>query len=264
MFPSFELFGKTIGMYQVMVLCGVFVAGIYVCNISKKEGHDENDAIVFLLLVAIGIFFGGHILYGIVNYQSARYIIDDFFQSASLRQIFLDFVNLFGGSVFYGGLLGGLFVTYLYLHKKKDMRYLIDFSAPAIPLFHFFGRIGCFLGGCCFGVESTFGLTFRHSIVDIANNVNRFPVQLLEAAFNLCLFLLLNKVRSKNAKQGKVLYLYLLLYSAGRFFIEFLRGDDYRGGIWLLSTSQWISIIVFVIALSKIHIVEENYERHGK
>jgi phosphatidylglycerol:prolipoprotein diacylglycerol transferase len=245
------LFGRPIGLYPIMALCGIFAAGIYVCHITKKEGHDDNEAIVFLLVSAIGVLLGGHVLYGIVNYRYIIYIINDLLKDAPWKTLLSDFVTVFGGSVFYGGLLGGLGAAFLYLRKNMNLAYLIDNTAPAIPLFHFFGRIGCFLGGCCYGRESVWGITFTHSIIESANGVTRLPVQLLEAVFNLSLFIILNKTRKNNAMRGKLLYIYLMLYSSGRFLIEFLRGDDYRGKFLFLSTSQIISMFIFAIVLLK-------------
>jgi phosphatidylglycerol:prolipoprotein diacylglycerol transferase len=245
MLPFFTLFGKTIGLYQVMALCGVFAAGIYACYPCKKKGRDDNEAIQFLLFVSIGVLLGSHILYAVVNYHEAERFSFAVQNNGTFKDYLDAFIALAGGSVFYGGLLGGLLAGFIYLSKKQDRTYLIDIVSPAIPLFHFFGRRGCFLGGCCFGIESKAGFVFRNSPIEEANGLLRFPVQLLEAAFNLMLFIALDTLRRKRPFEGKLLYLYLISYSLGRFFIEFLRGDSYRG-IWVfLSTSQLISIALF-------------------
>jgi phosphatidylglycerol:prolipoprotein diacylglycerol transferase len=124
-----------------------------------------------------------------------------------------------------------------------------DSFAVGIPLFHAFGRLGCFLSGCCYGIESTFGFTATNALVDSCNNVNRFPVQLLEGGLNIILFVvLLLLFKSENFK-GSMIFVYLAGYSIIRFFDEFLRGDIYRG-IWLgLSTSQWISVVLFAVSI---------------
>ena len=229
MFPFITIIGRTIGMYQVTMLVGIFATGIYVCRLCTKNGYDDSDGINFLLLTSIGVFAGGHILYSIVNYQVFIHIA----KSISKINSFKDFLSaaylIWGGNVFYGGLLGGILATIIIFKKKPQYRYLLDFVTPAIPLFHFFGRIGCFLAGCCFGIGSSFGFTFSHSIVEEANGINRFPVQLLEAIINLLLFFTLDSLRRKELFRQNLIYLYLLFYSVARFFIEFLRGDVYRG-----------------------------------
>jgi phosphatidylglycerol:prolipoprotein diacylglycerol transferase len=253
MFPFISIFGRTIGMYQAMVLAGIFAAGIYVTQICKKTDHDDNDGIIFLLILSIGVIAGGHILYSIVNLEIIITIIQNISVINSFDN-FLTAINLiWGGNVFYGGLLGGILAVMILLKIRPQYRYLLDITAPAIPLFHFFGRIGCFLAGCCFGIESSFGFTAYHSIIEEANGINRFPVQLLEALVNLVLFILLDNFRRKNLFRQNLLYLYLLFYSVARFFIEFLRGDEYRGFIFFLSTSQIISILILCFIAPKIY-----------
>jgi phosphatidylglycerol:prolipoprotein diacylglycerol transferase len=252
MFPYFVLFGKTIGMYQVMALGGIFAGGVFACRAAKKNGLDDNDMIIFLLVAGIGVLIGGHILYGITNYRIALDTLGNIRKIDSFQTFYDRAVLIFGGSVFYGGLIGGLGAGYIYAKRKNlDLPVYADSAAPAIPLLHFFGRIGCFLGGCCYGIEGAFGFTFHRSFVETANGVTRFPVQLLEAAFNLGLFLLLVRLGRSGRFKGRLVFLYLLLYSTGRFFIEFLRGDAYRGFWGPLSTSQIISIALFVFAAVK-------------
>lgn len=253
MFPFVTIIGRTVGMYQITMLFGIFAAGVYVCRLCTKNGYDDNDGIIFLLLTSIGVFIGGHVLYSILNYRIFIHVIKNIANINSFR-IFLNAVYLvWGGNVFYGGLLGGILTAIIIFKKKPQYRYLLDFAVPAIPLFHFFGRIGCFLAGCCFGIESSFGFTFRHSIIGEANGINRFPVQLLEAFINIILFFILDIFRRKNLFRQNIIYLYLLFYSFARFFIEFLRGDAYRGFFFFLSTSQIISILIFCFIMPKIY-----------
>jgi len=245
--------GRTIGMYQIMMLAGIFAAGIYVTQICKKNGHDDNDGIIFLLIVSIGVFAGGHILYSIVNYQMFIKVIQNISVINSFEKFLIAVSYVFGGNVFYGGLLGGILTAVIILKKRPQYIYLLDIATPAIPLFHFFGRIGCFLAGCCFGIESSFGFTYDHSIIEEANGINRFPVQLLEAFVNLLLFFILDFIRRKNLFKQNIIYLYLLFYAVARFFLEFLRGDEYRGFVFVLSTSQIISILIFCFAAPNIY-----------
>jgi phosphatidylglycerol:prolipoprotein diacylglycerol transferase len=248
-FPFFELFGKTIGMYQLAAVCGILAWGIYACRMTKKAGHDDNDMIIFLIIAVIGSLIGSHLLYGLINYQYLIKIFENPGKITSFK-ILLQYISVvFGGGIFFGGLIMGLMAAFIYAKKAKlDFNFFSDIAAPGIPLFHFFGRIGCFMAGCCFGIESPFGFTFHNSPIEGANEINRFPVQLLEALFNLGLFFLLAFLFRRGWFKNRLLLLYLSLYSFGRFFIEYLRGDDYRG-IWFgISTSQIISIAVFGIS----------------
>jgi phosphatidylglycerol:prolipoprotein diacylglycerol transferase len=259
MFPFINVIGRTIGTYQIAMLAGIFAAGIYVCHLCNKNGYNDSDGINFLLLISIGVFLGGHILYSIVNYRVFIHVIKNISDINTFTDLLRAAYLIWGGNVFYGGLLGGILAVAIIFKKKPQYRYLLDFVTPAIPLFHFFGRIGCFFAGCCFGIRSSFGFTFHRSIVQEANGVNRFPVQLLEAFFNILLFLLLDFFRKKNLFKQNLIYLYLLFYSAARFFIEFLRGDEYRGFLFALSTSQIISILILCFVVPKVYgMMREN------
>lgn len=251
MLPTITILGKTIAPYPICAIIGIFVSGIYACYTTKKRGYNENNMLFLLLWAAVGTLVGGAVLYAIVSLPSVISMLAvsniPFSFSLLVQLLFL----LLGGSVFYGGLLGGILAGFIYVKVAKlDIQVFSSLAAPAIPLFHIFGRIGCFLGGCCYGVACPVGFIYHHSPVAEANGVQRFPVQLLEAAFNLALFLLLHWLGKKgaNKKTPNLLLLYLLLYSVGRFLLEFLRDDAYRG-IWgPFSTSQWISIVLFIVS----------------
>lgn len=264
MFPIFELFGREISVYGILSLIGAFACGIYICRSAKKYGYNDNDFIVILLISAIGVLIGGHILYGITRIDLIVKLFSDF---GRYVKSFGDFINcmvtIFGGSVFYGGLLGGMAAGTIYCKKKKfSVAEYSDIIAPGVPLFHCFGRIGCFFGGCCYGIESSFGFTVHgNEILPSVNDVQRFPVQLLEASLNLILFFVLAKFLSKGIFKGKLFAVYLLCYSVIRFFDEFLRGDTYRGFLFGLSTSQIISIILFLCSL--IYLVVK-YKKRGQ
>jgi len=248
-------------MYAIMALFGVFASGIYVTQICKKNGKDDSEGIIFLLIISAGMFLGSHILYAIVNYRILFTVINNIQKINSFQAFLETAVLIAGGSVFYGGLLGGLLTAKIIVLKKPRYEYLFDIATPAIPLFHFFGRIGCFLGGCCYGIESKFGVTFRRSLVEKANGVNRFPVQLLEALVCLLLFFILDYLRKKKFFKGHLIYLYLLIYSVVRFFMEFIRGDEYRGLFFGLSTSQIISIAIFCVVAPKTYVFLKNRNR---
>jgi phosphatidylglycerol:prolipoprotein diacylglycerol transferase len=241
-------------MYQILSLCGIFAAGIYAYRTAGRIKYNEGDMVILLLIAGAGAFLGGHILYGLIHFRQLAGMTANIQQFESVGGFFNGIAVVFGGSVFYGGLSGGMAAAFLYSKKTgKDFFYLADLAAPAIPLFHFFGRIACFLAGCCFGIESSFGFTYTHSLINEANGINRFPVQLLESLFNLALFFILLRTKKVSRFKGKQLFLYLLLYSFGRFFLEFIRGDGYRGKWLIFSTSQWISLFYALVAGIKLY-----------
>jgi phosphatidylglycerol:prolipoprotein diacylglycerol transferase len=218
---------------------------------AKNKNIDVNETIILFVISIFGVIIGSKLLYLIVNYEYLYQLYNTY--SDNLFNLLKEISLRLNGSVFYGGLIGGIAAACIYLKLKKyDVLYFLDFMTPCIPLFHFWGRIGCFFAGCCYGVESKIGFTFHHSVIISANDVNRFPVQLLESFYNIILFFILITVLQKNLFKGKLLLLYLLMYSSGRFMIEFFRGDVYRGILFYLSTSQWISLIIINMAVYKL------------
>lgn len=245
MFPGFYIADKFINSYAIVALIGAFIAVPFSVHYYKKRCKATANLILMFLVAAVGVFAGMHILYAITNIHNFPLLLKA-----------TDFVNFFeilgaliGGSVFYGGLLGGMLAGWIYIRKAKmDVALTCDCAAPAVALFHGFGRIGCFLGGCCYGVESKHGITFTNAIEPTANGVPRVPVQLYEAAFEFALFLILWYFLAKGRFGGKLLNIYLFIYPVGRFILEFWRGDEYRGFLFGLSTSQLISIVLFAVA----------------
>jgi phosphatidylglycerol:prolipoprotein diacylglycerol transferase len=136
-----------------------------------------------------------------------------------------------GGYVFYGGLVFALMNLFLLSKLFKLNISTFDFMIPGLCFGHAIGRIGCFIAGCCYGI-------------------NYIPVQLIESFF---LFILGFKLYKNKNSNLPILTKYLVAYSIFRFMIEFLRGDADRGIVFGLSTSQWISLMILcLIMISKL------------
>ena len=249
MFPQFEILGYSIGSYGLLAAVGCILSGIILCFLLRKHGLMIEDGILFLLIVIIGVLIGGHLLYAITNFKH----IPALFEKAEFNVWIERLMLIFGGAVFYGGLFGGIFAAGIagkIFHL--DMKLWSDLMTPIIPVFHTFGRVGCFLAGCCYGIESEFGfIVHNNEYIPSINGVIRFPVQLLEAGCNIILaivmFYLLTK-RDNEKIKGNLIYIYLISYGIIRFADEFLRGDSIRGFVGLLSTSQFISIISVTVS----------------
>ncbi len=223
---------------------GILMMLFFSYRTAKRRGLDEVEMIITELVAFIGVAVGSHLLYGITNIDKIAVIVRNPDKITSLKHLWECISEIFGGAVFYGGLIGGIIVGNLYLRKKNLSSAYTDIAACAIPLFHTFGRIGCFLGGCCYGKECSVGFVYKNSLLPDANGVVRFPIQLVESAFNLILFIVLWRLLMKDKFQGKLLVVYLLSYAPARFIIEFFRGDDIRGFLFSLSTSQIVSILI--------------------
>ena len=153
MFPSIEIFGREIGTYGILVVIGGFFCALVGRFLVRRFGMDLFDLLILMLSIGVGIFIGAHIVFALTNIKT---LILTFQHIGELWfERFWDlFVSCIGGMVFYGGFLGGLAAIPVY--RKFDKRctcgQLFDVYAVLVPLFHVFGRIGCFLGGCCYGV----------------------------------------------------------------------------------------------------------------
>ena len=246
----FSIGPLTFHMYGLMTAIGIIAAYVMMESRAKKKHFSEEQSSHIFGLIAFCVIFGylgSKLLYILTVLPQ---IIED---PSTLSRSISD------GWVIFGGLLGGMFGAWLFCHwKKLDVGLYFDLAFPAVALAQGFGRIGCFFAGCCYGVEtnSAFSIVFHNS--DYApNNVHLVPTQLLSSAgdFLLCFFLLWYDKR-EGKKSGDLAALYLMLYSAGRFIIEFWRGDLERGAVGPLSTSQFIGIFTFlagVLIFVKIH-----------
>lgn len=158
------------------------------------------------------------------------------------------------GFVFYGSLLTAIPIMLWYFKKiKVPVLGMLDVMALVTCLVHGFGRIGCFLAGCCYGLptESFLGVTFTSPVCQAEPlNTPLHPTQVYEAIFIFCLLIGLSFLKSKKKFEGQIFLLYLILYAAGRGVLELFRGDTQRGFLIenILSNSQFIALGVISIA----------------
>lgn len=247
MIGSFDFFGREISSYMLCAFVGIMATGVFAFIKAKKNNLNEVMMTFMLMFSIIGVLIGGHLLFAVTN-------LDKLWLFGKVRS-FGDFIAvasvIFGGQVFYGGLFGGIGAALLFakITRLENFSGYTDIMAAGVPLFHVFGRIGCFLGGCCYGVESDFGFAFHNSLAYGANGVNRFPVQLFEAGFCLLITVFLLRLSRCDKVKGRLFYIYLFTYAIGRFILEFFRGDNYRGFLLGLSTSQIISVVVIMLIL---------------
>jgi phosphatidylglycerol---prolipoprotein diacylglyceryl transferase len=175
-----------------------------------------------------------------------------------------------GGLVFYGGFIGAA-LTAWWVMRRRGMAFLAhaDTIIPSVAIGHFFGRLGCYAAGCCWGdvahahlpwaarfpPESLAYQTFasrsapaQYLAPDRLATLPLHPTQLYESFGELGLFLLLVLViRPSKRFHGQVLASWLMLYAVLRTVVELFRGDVERG-VWLgLGAGQWTSIAIFAV-----------------
>ncbi len=250
MYPIVTVFGRRIGLYIILAAVGTVAATFVYSLLYFKRGNTKvGNIVIYVLLMVASLFLGGRLLFAFTKYDELFAVFADLFK-APFGQTLSGLGKVFGGGVFYGGLAGCIAVTAV-LKKRSlfvDPDNAFDILAVVIPLFHGFGRIGCFLAGCCYGVECEFGFaSSANELVPAVVGVRRFPVQLAEALFNFILFAVLLCLFNKRCAERRLIFIYLYSYSTARFILEFFRGDANRGIFFGLSTSQWISILIVII-----------------
>lgn len=243
----------TIASYGFFFALGVLL-GILLCfRLAKKEGLDLAVFTDFIFWVMILSLLGAKL-----------------WLLASNLGYYLKFPGelkylLTSGGSFYGGLIfGALFAIWFIRRHQLSYRQLGDIVAPALALGHFFGRLGCFSAGCCWGREAahcaaavTFTDLKASTLTGVPLYLPLYPTQLAEALLNLGNFIFLILLYSKRRFKGQVIAMYMLNYSVIRFVVEFFRGDPDRGYViggmdrpWTsLSVPQLVSLIGFVLAL---------------
>lgn len=265
MMPYFYLLGRPIPMYGICTVTGILIGGILVWfTLRKRRDYSKIYIINIPLAAAVGALIGAHALYFLTRLDT----LADAFKNAdtafsSFDKTIAVLSDVFGGMVFYGGLIGAIIAAYIYCKAAHvDFDLYADIFAPAIPLFHAFGRIGCTFAGCCYGLEADWGVPVIHTHSDHSLYISiHLPIPLIEAGCNIILMVILLLLRKKNLKKGSLLALYFIMYSIVRFTDEFFRGDAIRGKLLWLSTSQWISIIIF---FAGIYMLLKRYKLKNK
>lgn len=235
----FSIGPLTIHGYGLMIGIGIISAYFVGEYRAKKYGLDSEQIFGLTIWSVIGGMIGAKLLYYLTEIKD---IIAD-------PRLLLD---IGGGFVVYGGIIAGILTAVIYCRiKKLDFIKYIDICIPSVALAQGFGRIGCFLAGCCYGREtgSPLGVVFNESLY-APNGIRLIPTQTISSVLDFLNFIVLIVFASKFKKaDGQVAGLYLTLYSIGRFIIEFYRGDIERGSVGILSTSQFISIFVCIFGI---------------
>jgi len=206
--------------------------------LNRRAGRPDEPVLDLATWIMVGAVVGARALYVWVQWP----------QFAPLPWWHI-FAVWEGGLVYYGGLIGAGLTAYGWLRwQRLPVWEYADVLAPGLALGQVTGRLGCWFNGCCYGRED-----HAHGVVfpSLGDGIPHLPVMLYEAAFCLGLAAFLTWLWGRRRFAGQGFWLYVLLYAAWRFGIEFLRGDDERGTLVsaALSPSQWISLLGVALAL---------------
>lgn len=231
----FSVFGFPIYSYGVMIVIGVLAGYFLILYRNKKLKITNTDIITdcFIWILISGLA-GGRIAYVLLNFGEYA---NDLPQILNLRA---------GGLTLYGALiLGSIFFVIFCKLKKLDPRDMLDLFAPSVLIGIGFGRVGCFLNGCCYGMpaQPPFGVVFK----DAGIEGMRYPVQIYEMIANFIgagFLLYYDKIKKFKLES---FILMSAIYASIRFCIEFIRESYPR--YFGLSIAQYFSFFLILIAI---------------
>lgn len=212
----FYLGGFPVRAFGLLVGLG-FVLGLWTsARRATKAGISPNAVYDLGPWLLGGGLIGARILYVIT-----------FWKSEFAGQPFSEVFKIWnGGLVFYGGLIVAVGVGIARVHQLKlPLWTLADALAPGIALGHAFGRLGCFMNGCCYGRPAELPWSVRFPVEHHTHGLPIHPAQLYESALDLCLYAALAWWFPRRRFNGQIFALYLLAYAAVRSLSEYFRGD---------------------------------------
>ena len=290
MYPQLaEIFGQSIPAYFTFLVTGFGVATWLASRWAKQCGLDHEAMIDLGLFSLIAGVAGGRILHVLADGFFWDYVhlctdpslvewpiselecrdVEGIWNAAkgvcqpAAADCFAWAAFWRGGLTYYGGLVSGtLFGLWFMRRERFPLLKAADGAGSVIPLGIFFGRMGCFFGGCCFGTTTGLPLGVRFPPWSPASreqfdagllaaphlpSLPVHPAQLYEALGCLVLTALCTLVlRPRKPFDGSIFLVFLGGYSILRFGLEYLRADD-RGGLFgVVSTSQWISVLILM------------------
>ncbi len=227
---AFKILGIEIAWYGILIFLGILF-GIGVATYRAKKEGLYSDIIIDLALLAVpAAIIGARVYYVIFSWDFYRQNPWEIFNTRR------------GGLAIHGAIIAGVLVGYLFCrYKKVDFWVLADVCAPSIILGQAIGRWGNFINQ-----EAHGGPTNLPWGIEI-EGVKVHPTFLYESLWNFGVFGFLLYYSNRKKYDGQIFVLYLILYSAARFFIESLRTDSLMLGSF--KVAQLVSILSIVGAI---------------
>lgn len=238
--------------YGTLVAIGFLVGTWFGLRLARKRGISADLMLDLVTLTLVSAVVGARLLFVAINWE-------DF--SSNWLAIFKVWD---GGLVFYGGFILAFVVAVLYVKKcKANVWETADIFGPGIALATSIGRWGCFCAGCCWGkpTNAWWGITFTNPQAITPFLYKKLhPTQIYHSLANFLIFLFLWKIFGRKKFNGEVFCLYIILYAAGRFIIEFFRGDNPEI-LFHLHISQLIALILIPIAIAMLWKLSRHFRQ---
>jgi len=234
---NFNLFGLEISAYGVLVGLGIIAGMLIAIYLGKKRGFKSNDILTMAIYTLPLAILGARLYYVIFYDQQFSFI--EFFQIWN------------GGIAILGAVIGGAIGIAIYcLIHKKNLLNLTDIAAPSLILGQAIGRIGCYFGGCCFGIKTVNPALqwFPFSVqIDGVWHLSTFFYESFWCFLGfIALFYLFRKIKTK----GVMTCLYFIIYGIGRFIIETWRDDSLFIADTGIKVSQLLSGILVLLGIT--------------
>ncbi len=225
------------------MLALAFLSAIYLGGReARRTGLSVGRFYDLCFYAIIAAIVGSRLLYVLLEYP--------YFLSHPLEV----FVLWRGGLVFHGGLVASVATALYFAHRfELPWRPTLDAISVGMPMGQFFGRIGCFMAGCCYGRPSNlpWAVTFSDPETLCPLKVPLHPAQLYEALLALGVFGVVYAMRTRKRFEGQLTLTYLCLAGWVRFVVEFFRSpEDYRGPVWfgVMPLTQVIALGLALVA----------------
>lgn len=252
---SITVFGFRIAFYGIIIGIGM-LAGIWIAQRdAKRRGQDPELYLDFVLYAIIFSIIGARLYYVIFEWDAYK---DNLIQIFNLRA---------GGLAIYGGVIAAALTLLVYTRIKKISFFsMADTGCLGLVTGQIIGRWGNFFNCEAFGgyTEGLFAMRIRRALVNenmISNQlldhlivqdgveyIQVHPTFLYESLWNLGLLIFMLWYRKRKRFDGEMLWIYLLGYGMGRFWIEGLRTDQLLIGTTGIAVSQALSMFLMLIA----------------
>lgn len=226
------MFNTKFSLYGVIILVALLSNVIVVVPLLKKYSYDYREILGILLYQLVGIIGGAKLLSFLQNYQQYN---GEF-----------NFVKV--GLSAYGGVIGAIIFILLFSFQfKKSLKELLYIFMPSIPLMYSIGKVGCFLAGCCYGIEynGIFKVAYHYSM-SAPKDIYLFPIQIVESIVFFVIFVYIISKHKKNQFNLKTLGKGFVFCSISKFLLDFFRMSHKN---MFLSTNQIISVFFTIIGL---------------
>ncbi|MBM3172978.1 MAG: prolipoprotein diacylglyceryl transferase [Chloroflexi bacterium] len=236
---AFSIGSVNVMWYGIMVVLAVVVVIVFALMEAKRVGLARDH----IYNAALWAIIGGVIV------SRLMHVIDQWdYYMENPAQI----VNFAGLSI-YGAVLGAMLAVVIYcLVNKLSVWQLVDIAAPGALLGQAIGRVGCIIGGCCYGLEnpSFCAIEYVHpsrGLYSTPVGVPLYPTQIYHLVWNLVAFGILWTLRTKLKPKGTVFLSYLALYALGDLVIRFFRqGTPFLFG---MQQAQVIGILILLVTV---------------